>query len=81
MGVSHVMEPARVGDGGAHSGFPESAAEAGATQRPTCRCGEDQAVVAGVGGDVLGEDVDEMRSTLALARPEAVQQVETVDNM
>jgi len=44
-------------------------------------CGEDQAVVAGVGGDVLGEDVDEMRSTLALARPEAVQQVETVDNM
>jgi len=81
VGVSHVMEPARVGDGGAHGGFPVAGAEAGATQRPCGGCGEDQVVVAGVGGDVLGEDVDEMRSTLALARPEAVQQVETVDNM
>ena len=57
MGMSHVVEPARFADGGLHCGFPEAGAEAGATQRSACGCGEDQAIVAGVGGDVLGEDV------------------------
>ena len=61
MGVAHVVKPARFTDRRVDCGFPETCAEAGATQRPTCRGGEDQAIVSGVGGDVLGEDVDEPR--------------------
>src|SRR5680860_1798359 len=61
MGMSHVMEPTRIGDRRAYCGFPEAGAEAGATQRPTGRCSEDQAIVSGVGGNVLSKDVDEPR--------------------
>ena len=59
MGVSHVVEPARLTDRRADCGFPETGAEAGATQRPTGRCSEDQAIVARAGRNVLCKDVDE----------------------
>jgi len=61
MGMSRVVKPERFVDGGLHCGFPETCAEAGATQRPSCGGGEVQAVVSGVGRDVLGEDIDEPR--------------------
>ena len=59
VGVAHVVEPARLTDRSPYCGFPEPGAEAGAPDGSPSGCGEDQVVAPGVGGEVLGEDVDQ----------------------